>query len=376
MKNKLTYSALFAAICLPSLLPVNAVAEDGINVGGAVRVNYSLRFYDEQQKDKGGDLTFETAILNFNGKLGDWGLSSQYRFYPSIDMIKWGYGYYQASPDWQIQFGINKVPFGNQGLISNSFWLGIPYYLGFEDDNDVGVKAVYDRGAWHTDLAFYKNGEYQSRDNKAGTPDIYSGLVNGTNYSNQESNQINFRQIYTHQNGDLTVKAGASLQLGQIYNTKTEKNGDRFAAAIHLDSSYRGWNVQLQAMQYEFNAKQGEGMDNNKLAVAGCTWQWEVASKGQIYSFNVAKTIPTSFGSVKIYNDFGVLTPDVNDASYDNSYQNVTGAAIATGPLYIMADFIQGRNMTFSTASNDHVGLPETGNDWDHRININIGYYF
>jgi hypothetical protein len=377
MMNKMfKFTPLFVAMMLPSMYSMHANAEDGIDIGGAVRVNYSMRMYDEQQKDKGGDLTFETAILNFNGQLGDWGLSSQYRFYQSMDMLKWGYVYYQASPEWQVQFGINLVPFGNQNLISNSFWLGIPYYLGFEDDNDVGVKAVYDNGAWHTDFAFYKNGEYSSKNNKAGTPDIYSGLVNGTEYHNEETNQVNLRQIYTYKADDMTIKVGGSLQVGQIYNSQTEENGDRYAAAVHIDTSYQNWNVQFQAMQYEFNTEGGDDMDPNKLAVAACTWQWEVASKGQIYSFNIAKTIPTSFGSIKFYNDFGVMTPDVDDSTYDNSYQNVTGAAIAAGPLYIMADFIQGKNMTFATKLNDHVGLPETGNGWDQRININLGYYF
>jgi hypothetical protein len=35
-----------------------------------------------------------------------------------------------------------------------------------------------------------------------------------------------------------------------------------------------------------------------------------------------------------------------------------------------------GKNMTFSTGSDDHVGLAQTGDGWDKRININFGYYF
>ncbi|BDY06844.1 outer membrane beta barrel protein [Ferrimonas sp. YFM] len=376
MPMRLTKSALVISALFSSMFAMNAAAEDGMNIGGSVRVNYGLRFYDDQQKDKGGDFNFDVLTLKFDGTHGKWGLSSEYRFASGKHFIKWGYGYYQMNDDLQIQLGVNKTPFGNPGFISNSWWFGLPYYLGFEDDFDVGAKAVHHSGDLTTEFGFYKNGEYNSGDNKAYAPDIYNGVVNGTEYNNQETNQLNLRQVYKHSSGELTVKAGYSLEYGQIYNTKTEKNGDRYAVALHMDASYQGWNLQLQAMQYEFDAENPEGMDNNKIGLGGAGWQYEVASKAQIYSFNIAKTIPTSFGSIKFYNDFGMLTPDTDDSSFDDSFQNVTGAAISAGPVYIMADFIQGKNMTFSTKMDDHVGLPQAGDGWDQRININFGYYF
>ncbi|MCG9723535.1 hypothetical protein, partial [Shewanella sp. Isolate7] len=325
-------------------------------------------------KDKGGDLTFDMAAIKFNGQKGDWGLAAEYRFTSSTDYIKYGYGYYNIDPDWQLQFGINKVPFGNRDFISNSWWFGIPYYLGFEDDHDVGIKAIYEKNGWHTDLAFYKNPEYGPTENKRYATDLYTGTINGTEYNNEETNQFNVRQTYTleHEGGSTTV--GGSVQYGQIYNNKTGNNGDRYAVALHLDSSYKGWNLQLQAMQYEYDA--ADAVDPNKIGVSVVSWQYEIASKGQAYSVNIAKTFNTDWGSVKCYNDFGLMTPDVADDSYDNSMQNVTGCAISAGPTYTMVDFIMGKNMTFSTANNDHVGLPEVGDDWDKRVNINFGYYF
>lgn len=167
---------------------------------------------------------------------------------------------------------------------------------------------------------------------------------------------------------------GASVEVGQIYNSNTGNNGDRYAVALHLDASYQGWALQLQAMQYEYNA--ADALDENKIAVAAYAWQYEIASKAQAYSVNVAKTFTTSWGSVKVYNDFGVVTPDVDNEAYDNSYQNVTGVALSSGPTYTMIDYIMGKNMYASTLDNGHVGLPEIGDSWDQRININFGYYF
>lgn len=376
MKNttKFMLSMVATAIALSGSAALAAEQEDGINVGGAVRVNYGYKDYDEASKDKGGDLTFDMAAIKFDGKKGDWGLAAEYRFTSSTNYIKYGYGFYDIDPDWQLQFGINKVPFGNRDFISNSWWFGLPYYLGFEDDHDVGVKAIYEKNGWHTDLAFYKNAEYGPTENKRYSTDLYTGTINGTDYYNEETNQFNVRQTYTaeHEGGETTV--GGSVQYGQIYNSNTGNNGDRYAVALHLDSSYKSWNLQLQAMQYEYDAADAE--DPNKIGVSVVSWQYEIASKGQAYSVNIAKTFTTDWGSVKCYNDFGLMTPDVEDDTYDNSMQNVTGCAISAGPTYTMLDFVMGKNMTFSTASNDHVGLPEIGDDWDKRVNINFGYYF
>ncbi|PKG57150.1 hypothetical protein [Shewanella sp. GutDb-MelDb] len=377
MMKKTTQFMLSAVATMIALSGTSAFAEeqaDGINIGGAVRVNYGYKDYNEASKDKGGDLTFDMAALKFNGKKGDWGLAAEYRFTSDTNYIKYGYAFYDIDPNWQLQFGINKVPFGNAEFISNSFWFGLPYYLGFEDDHDVGVKATFEKDAWHTDLAFYKNPEYGPSENKRYATDLYTGTINGTEYNNEETNQVNVRQSYTFEHNSGFTTLGGSAQFGQIYNSKTGNNGDRYAVAVHLDSSFNDWNLQLQALQYEYDAADAE--DPNKIGVSVVSWQYEIASKGQSYSANIAKTFNTDWGSVKCYNDFGLMTPDVDDDDYDNSLQNVTGCAIAAGPTYTMVDFIMGKNMTFSTANNDHVGLPEMGDDWDKRVNINFGYYF
>ena len=93
--------------------------------------------------------------------------------------------------------------------------------------------------------------------------------------------------------------------VGQIYNSKTGNNGDRYAVALHLDSSYNGWNLQMQAMQYEYNA--ADAIDDNKIGVSVVSWQYEIASKGQAYNINIAKTVNTDWGSIKFYNDFGLM---------------------------------------------------------------------
>jgi len=366
---------LISAVTMLSAYGVHAdSSDDGLKFGGSVRANYAYRDYEQASKDKGGDFYFDVATLTLNGKVGDWGISADYRLSSGTNYIKHGYGYYDFSDAIQVQVGINKVPFGNRELISNSWWFGLPYYLGFEDDSDVGVKLVYENQGWHTDVAFYKSAEYGATENKRYSTDLYTGTINGTEYHNEESNQLNVRQTYTTEYEGGSTTFGGSVQYGQIYNSETGNNGDRYAVALHLDSSYKGWNLQMQAMQYEYDA--ADAIDSNKIGVSVVSWQYEIASKGQAYNINIAKTVNTDWGSIKFYNDFGLMTPDVDDDSYDNSMQNVTGMAISAGPTYTMIDFIMGKNMTFSTANNDHIGLPEVGDDWDKRVNINFGFYF
>ena len=370
--------ALLLALLMPTSLVITDVhatsAEDGIKVSGIVRVNYAYKDYDEASKDKLGDFTFDMAAIKFDGKLGDWGLASEYRFLDGWNMLRYGYGFYDVNPQWQLQLGVTQVPFGNPGFISNSFWFGVPYYLGFEDDYDLGVKAAYSSGAWSTEMAFFKNAEYAASNNQRYATDLYSGVVNGTEYFNEETNQLNLRQMYEITYAGGQTRLGGSVEFGQIYNSNTGNNGDRYAIALHMESSYNDWNLQLQVMQYEYDA--ADVVDNNKIAVSVYNYQYEIAAKAQAYSVNIAKTLNTGWGSIKLYNDFGMVTPDVDDDSYDTSYQNVTGVALAAGPTYTMIDFILGKNMYASTRDNSHVGLPEMGDSWDKRVNINFGYYF
>ncbi|NKF49115.1 hypothetical protein G3R49_00810 [Shewanella sp. WXL01] len=373
-KNKITMLLLASPLLLSGAQAFAADSEDGINVHGAVRVNYGYKFYSDSSEDKFGDMTFDMMSLKFDGKKGNWGLKSDYRFTSYGNYMKFGYAYYDYTPEVQVQFGINKVPFANPGYISNSYWFGLPYYLGFEDDHDMGVKATYKKDGWQTDFAFYKNAEYSASENATYSANLYTGTINGTEYNNEETNQLNLRQLYTFNGDGVTTTAGASVEVGQIYNSKTGNNGSRYAVAAHLDTSFDGWNIQAQALHYHYDA--ADAADDNKIAIAVVGWQYEAASKGQVYNLNIAKTIPTDFGNIKFYNDFGMMTPDVDDNTYENSYQNVIGAAITAGPTYTHIDFIMGKNMTFSTGSNDHIGLPEVGDDWDKRINISTAYYF
>ncbi|WP_095497628.1 hypothetical protein [Paraferrimonas haliotis] len=367
--------ALAAAIALTGTATIAAEGnKDQLNFNGSVRVNYGLALFDEASKEKGGDLKFDTATFGVDGKHGDWGLSAEYRVKADSHFIKFGYASYQFDPEWEVHFGIHHVPFGNRDYISHSWFYGVPYYLGFEDNYDNGIKFIRNEGNWHTDLAFYKNAEYGPTETKGFAPNLFTGEINGTQYNNEQTNQFNLRQTYTYDHNGGSTTLGGSAMWGQILNNDTNNSGDRYAIALHANTNYFGWGLQLQAMQYEFDA--ADAADANKIGMAVMGGTYEVASKGQIYQANLSKTFKTDFGSVQCYNDFGVLTPNVSDSNYDNSYQNVTGCTVSAGPTFSMIDFVLGKNMVWATEFDEHVGLPAIGSGWDKTINLNFGYYF
>ncbi|MFR7808906.1 MAG: hypothetical protein ACLU4N_06315 [Butyricimonas faecihominis] len=44
--------------------------------------------------------------------------------------------------------GLTGVPFGIQPIASHNFFLQIAYYIGLEDDSDMGIKYLYQGDTW------------------------------------------------------------------------------------------------------------------------------------------------------------------------------------------------------------------------------------
>ena len=89
--------------------PTQAVeVTDELDIGGAVRVNYAWKDYDNNAK-----LEFELFRADVNYKTED-GLfaSAQYRWYQDMDVIHHAYMGYQFDETQSIKVGVTQVPFG------------------------------------------------------------------------------------------------------------------------------------------------------------------------------------------------------------------------------------------------------------------------
>jgi len=363
--------------------------EKGINIGGAFRVNYGYLDWDEGGRDRGGDFTFDTFRLNLKGELGDILFDAEYRFYPEYDFHTPHHGWfgYNFTENLQGQIGIQQVPFGLQPYASHNYWFSGAYYIGLEDDYDMGVKFLYDRGPWAYSLAFYKNEEL-GNPSDAGRYSIDiidnadGGFAGAQPDGNRENNQVNGRVTYTLDHGDLgDTEIGLSGQWGQIYNDITGDDGDRWAAAVHLNGNYGRWNVQLEYAPFEWNPENPESVDgipidDDIITMGGYSFSWGVPAKGQFGIFNVAYNLPVAWGpidSLTFYSDNTVIEPDADD-KFSTIWQNVVGCLIAAGPLYTYVDVISGKDMIFM--GGDMVGSTDASHGRNTRINVNFGYYF
>ncbi len=351
---------------------------DDIKIGGALRVNYTYKDWAETNKDKGGDFAFDTFRISANGEIGEMLLSAEYRWYPTYDFdtIHHGWIGYNFNENWQGQIGVHQVPFGIQPYASHNFWFSGAYYVGLEDDYDMGIKTLYNDGPLSLTFAFYKNDELGNpSDDGRYSVDIL--LDEG--YDNEETNQGNIRAAYTLTHNDTcSTEFGLSGEYGGIYNNTTNDTGDHWAGAVHMVGNYGRWNIQLEGIAYEYNPENPSGADDDVMRAGAYGSKWNIPAKASIGTFNVAYGLPVDIGPISkltFYSDNTVIEPDKD--CWDTTWQNVVGCMISAGPVYTYIDVISAENMPFMGGSmaNDTDGWQEA-NDRNTRININFGYYF
>jgi len=382
--KKLGLSVLFLAaflMCIPATGSAMSAEEfarmydqlEKIDIGGALRVQYNYKDWSETSKDKYGDFGFDTFRFNLDGEIGEMILSAEYRFYPQSDWnaIHHGWVGYNFNENWQGQVGVHQVPFGIQPYASHNFWFSGAYYLGLEDDYDMGLKALYNNGPLDLAFAFYKNGELGN----ASEFGRYSIDVLDEGGGNEETNQGNIRCAYTftHDENNST-EFGLSGEYGQLYNNTTNDEGDHMAGAAHIVGNYGRWNLQLEGIYYEYDPENPEGANDEVITVGGYEFPYGMPAEATVGIANIAYTLPVDIGpisSLTFYSDNTAIEPDQDEL--DTSWLNVVGCLVAAGPVYTYFDIISGEEMIFM---GDSLVNPDDPKDRNTRFNINVGYYF
>ncbi|HBN89111.1 MAG: hypothetical protein CL577_06535 [Alteromonadaceae bacterium] len=353
---------------------------DGIKLGGAIRTNYSHTSYSDGNKNRGGDFDFDIFRLNLNGSIGDVLLNAEIRFFDYMTAVKYAYVGYQLNEDWQVQAGITQVPFGNWPYNSHNYFFSTNYYLGLEDDHDLGLlfkRQLADN--WQLDLGFFKNDELGGVDGYVSSrADRYSYDVVGYRLGDDgiyddpaqpvgEYNTFAGRFAYQFEHSsNFTTELGLSALAGGLHNGNS-RDGSYNAWALHLNSHYQRWNLQLQHGEYHYDID-----DVERMAVGAYAFYDSIAAKAKTSTVNLAYSLPVEWGPVtglQFYNNYG-LVYDKSDNSRD-TMMNVTGFSVAAGGLFTYFDLVHARNQPF-------VGGSAAGDsaETERRFNINIGYYF
>jgi len=403
---------------------VSALAFDvgPLTVGGAIRANYVSGDYAEdgsdapQRGDNGGNFELDTFRINLDFQQDAYIGKAEYRWYNGYNFLHTGWLGYDAD-NWQVQVGLNRVPFGVGAYgPANSWFFDQHYYVGLSDDMDYGVKLTKAYGDLTVDVAYYLMAEnsFQGASEESARYS-YDIVDNGSPYSHyEERNQVNLRTVYSM---DLSETAatdlGASLQWGQLDADEAfAEDSEAYAGSIHSKTTVGNWAMMLQLTQYKYDAdykdratesaivdeegnvvKVAIPLSNDLITMGAYDFAWPVASEGVIPAVGLSYTWkqPVDFiDSITFYNDYSVIMKDGKDAEgreLNDSAMNVTGMAIARGGWYIYVDYAISDGNYFVGNEGDSYGgsyaesrVGDFGanlnDDWNGRFNINFGYYF
>jgi len=349
-----------------------------LDIGGALRFNYNYSSWKPNQKKRGGDFGFEVFRINVEAAYGDVELHIDQRFYSREfggAFLKYGWFQYNLNDKSHLKLGLIPAYFGTQQFNSHSWFFQLPFYLGFEDDHDMGLSYSFENDNIQLDLGFCKNSETLSFSD--------NGPVSDARYSydfagrNKEINQLNAR--FNYKFGKVaTQKLGASVQYGGIWNIDTKEVGQQFAVAAHYELDYQRWNFKLQAMTYHNQPKNAVGESRDKIEMTAYGFPYQTAAKASLYTIGIAYTLPLSWGpinSIQFYNDYAYMDKSVS--AWEDTQMNVLGALISAGPIYIYLDYAMGLHQPWLGPQwEDALTSGDQNNGWEKRFNINFGYYY
>ncbi len=349
-----------------------------VDIGGALRFNYNLSSWKPEQKKRGGDFGYDLFRVNAVAAYQGIYVNAEYRLYSEAfggGMLKQGWFGYRFNEIQELQLGLTQVPFGIQQYNSHNWFFNLGYYMGLEDDHDMGIKYMHLGESIEYQFAYFKNAEeLRFGDASAISHSRYSYDVAG---NNKEVHQGNAKLVY--KSGDsLQSRLGISAQYGGLYNIITKEIGNHYGLALHYEADYKLWNLKSEAMLVSHNPKNEEGVSEEVITMAAYGAPYEVASDFNLYTLAIARDVPVKWGPVsnlQFYNDFGYMQK--KETSFEDSFMNVTGVLVTAGNLYTYIDYAAGYNHSWLGGNFvDDFAAGNPNAKWEVRFNINFGYYF
>lgn len=349
-----------------------------VDLGGALRFNYNLSSWKPEQKKRGGDFGYDMFRFNAVAAYKGVYVNAEFRHYSESfggGMLKQGWFGYRFTETKELQLGLTQVPFGIQQYNSHNWFFNLGYYMGLEDDHDMGIKYMSLGEHLEWQLAYFKNAEeLRFGDVSAVSHSRYSYDVAG---NNKEVHQGNVKLVYKW--GDsLQSRLGTSAQYGGLYNIITKEIGNHYALAIHYEANYNLWNLKTEVMLVSHNPRNLPENSEEVITMAAYGAPYEVAADFNLYTFAIARDVPVDWGPIsnlQFYNDYGYMQKKQTD--FEDSFMNVTGVLLTAGNLYTYIDYAAGYNHSWlggNFIDDFAAGNPDAR--WEARFNINFGYYF
>lgn len=345
-----------------------------VKFGGAFRFNWRYLDWNEASRKQGSAILYDMARINMGVSYGKIQAAAEYRFYAQScggGMLKNGWIGYNINDKNQVRFGLTTVPFGILPYQSNSYFFNINYYIGLEDDDDMGITYQYAGEHWQLNAGYFKNSDLLDGEGSPTNAKRYSYDIAGRT---KEVNTGALRVAY--KGGDeFKYELGASGWLGQAYNLDSQKSDVRYALAGHAVLGWKNLNLKTQFTHFDYTCE--ESKNTGYVTMAAFDAPYHVADKGQTYSACLAYTIPINKGvldAITIYNDYSYLHK--TNSAFNDSQQNDFGCSIAAGPVYIYADYITAKNQSWIGPEWNDSFAAGPDNKWHTRVNLNVGIYF
>ncbi len=378
--NRLLFALLFISGCLTnSTLSAQSDSTDYVKFGGAVRYSIYNKSWDQDKTQP--EFTWDTWRLNIDARTSGIDLSFEYRFYPSFNthFLHHGYFGYALNENLYMKLGVSQVPFGITKFASHSWWFQIPYYVGLEDDYDMGLKFDYTGIKDLTiNVAYFHQPEPQGTPNYASryAYDIISYEADGTTpgATLKEVRQFNLRAAYAV-NENLEI--GVSGQFGQNYNSVLEKSEPSNAYAAHVVGDFGHFNFKGEIIRYNYGARNDNGVLLDKVRMGAYGSGYNVAAKANMYVAGLAYSIDVDFGpisNIQPYVDYSAIVKDVN--GFETTHHLIPGFLVTAGGLYTYVDWAFGKNNAWLGSWENGLAEGDAGAQWENRLNINFGYYF
>ena len=364
-----------------------------INIGGAIRYQYTWSGYDDDNKDRAGDLDFNIFRLDLDGKIDDFILSAQYRWYDYMDVVHHAWIGYQATDNQMLKLGIQEVPFGNFPASANSFFYSTAFFVGIQADFDTGLNWTYKGDNYRFDIGYYFNDELGGVDGWVeDRKDRYSFDVLGLRLDGEgifdqpeaelgETDTINLRASkHIQLSKQLHIEPGISYQFGDLsQNGKWSEIeglgqnktivGEHNSWAVHMSLDWQQLNLRLQYAGYEYEI---DNMDIEQFAVGSYNFYGSIPASADAWLVNLAWTQELNLGPVnkiRYFNDYSRLIN--KSGNLKDTWMNSTGMIISAGPLYTYIEYFMAQNQPFIGGN-----LVGNSDDIEERFNVNLGFYF
>jgi hypothetical protein len=407
--------------------------EKDFNIGGAMRFNILSTRYESPATELNTAFSFDTWLINVKGSKAGIDLDFEYRFYPTsgTHFIHHGYLGYQLNEKLYSKLGVFQKPFGIGKFASHSWWFQGPFYVGLEDDYDIGVGFEYQiNDKLLAELAYFRQSEPEgpsfggdvtfgnsgpgrySFDITTGNIYTLNDEIGSTVYNEsiRELNTFNTRLRYKIK---PEIEIGVSAQIGGIYNDYLNEAEIASAFCGHLYATPGNFSFKGEYIYYNYSAKgvsiAEDGSENiyalETVQMGAYGFNNPVAAKSFMYSLSAAYTFEINKGPIEtlqVYVDYTLF--DKCNSDFENTYHLIPGFMIKAGNVYTYADFAFGKNepnftedygiglgkgRTWSNNPDDKEKYYYTDNaelvdspvplkdmPWNFRFNLNIGYYF